>query len=100
VRPAPRVLVLTRTPHDSAGLGVDDRSRNLDHAMRAAARPVPGWAAIVVDDVVTTGATLREAVRALSAAGWPVAGAAVVAATPRRSGPGAAGPLAAPSQRV
>jgi predicted amidophosphoribosyltransferase len=67
---------------DSAGLGGQARSANLGGAMRARA-PAPGVVALIVDDIVTTGATLVEASRALVAAGWSVAGAAVIAATPR-----------------
>jgi predicted amidophosphoribosyltransferase len=43
-----------------------------------------GRPALLVDDVVTSGATLGEAARALQDGGWYVVGAAVVAATPRR----------------
>jgi predicted amidophosphoribosyltransferase len=83
VRYAPDALRLVRTPADSAGLGLRQRAANVDHAMTAR-RPRAPASAIVLDDVVTTGATLREAARALRAAGWPVLGAAVLAATPRR----------------
>jgi predicted amidophosphoribosyltransferase len=84
LRLAPDVLLLSRSVRDSAGLAPDERSANLANAM--AARPAPpGRCALVIDDIVTTGATLREAGRALRAAGWPVVGAAVVAATQLRS---------------
>jgi predicted amidophosphoribosyltransferase len=83
VRFARGVLRLTRAVRDSAGLGSTERGVNLAHAF--AARPAPpGLVAVVVDDIVTTGATLHEATRALRAAGWPVLGCAVVAATQRR----------------
>ena len=81
----PDALVMTRAVRDSAGLSTDERAANLAGAF-AARPPPPGCAAMIVDDIVTTGATLREARRALEAARWPVLGAAVVAATPRRSG--------------
>jgi predicted amidophosphoribosyltransferase len=96
LRVAPNALALTRSPQDSAGLGIAERAANLAHAM-VARSPAVRAGAVVVDDIVTTGATLGEASRALAAAGWPVIGAAVVAATPRRSTGGSFVPLAAHS---
>lgn len=78
-------LRLIRIPADSAGLDLRERASNVSGAM-SARPPRPGSGrAIVVDDIVTTGATLREAGRALRACGWDVSGAAVVAATPRHA---------------
>ncbi len=47
---------------------------------------VRGRRVVLVDDVVTSGATLRAAVLALREAGAEVAGCAAIAATPRRVG--------------
>lgn len=47
---------------------------------------VRGQRVVLVDDVVTSGATLRAAVLALREAGAEVAGCAAIAATPRRVG--------------
>ncbi len=82
VRVAPGVLRQRRVVADSAGLGIRERAANLHDALTA--RPGGGRVALLVDDIVTTGATLGEAQRALQCAGWEVAGAVVVAATPRR----------------
>jgi predicted amidophosphoribosyltransferase len=76
-------LRLVRAVRDSAGLGAGERRANLSGAMEG--RPaVPGAAAVIVDDIVTSGATVAESVRALRRAGWPVTAAAVIAVTPRR----------------
>ena len=87
---APGVLTLVRAKRDSAGLDARSRAENLAGAFAARAAK-PAAAAIIVDDIVTTGATLREATRTLAEVGWPVLGAAVVAATPRRAAQGVSG---------
>jgi len=79
----------SRPVADSAGLGASQRLANLDHALavkaalasRLASAPI-----VIVDDLVTTGATLVEAARALREVGGQVHGAATIAATTRRSG--------------
>jgi predicted amidophosphoribosyltransferase len=77
------LLRQTRRTADQRGLGQDLRHHNVTGSLRA--RGAVGKRVVVVDDVVTTGATLTEAVRALRAAGADVIAAATVAATPRRT---------------
>ncbi|WP_438353503.1 ComF family protein [Microbacterium sp. CJ88] len=84
-----RLLRPVRQTADQRGLGRDERARNVAGSLRATdARGLRvadacGRRAIVVDDVVTTGASLAEAVRALRHAGVEVIGAATIAATAR-----------------
>lgn len=79
-----RLLVMARVTADQRALGREARSQNVSASLRA--RDAAGLRVLVVDDVITTGATLREAARALRAAGASVVGAATVAATPLRGG--------------
>ncbi|WP_455133346.1 ComF family protein [Microbacterium aurum] len=79
--PAARMLRVHAPTADQRLLGRTERAANVSGSMRA--RGAAGAAVIVVDDVVTTGATLVEAARALRAGGARVLGAATVASTTR-----------------
>lgn len=64
---ATRGLRLVRQTRDQHALGREERALNVARSMRASGRP--RGPVVVVDDVVTTGSTLREAVRALGSRG-------------------------------
>jgi predicted amidophosphoribosyltransferase len=76
--PSAPVLRLRRAVADATGLSAAARAQNV-HGAHAARRRLDGVPVVVVDDVATTGATLREAVRAVRTAGGDVVGVAVVA---------------------
>lgn len=78
-----RLLYAVRRASDQTGLDAAARRANLSEAFRARPLDCPGGV-VVVDDVVTTGATAREAQRALEAVGLPPVAIAAVAATRRR----------------
>lgn len=80
---ASRVLRAARQTEDQAGLGLVERHWNRAGSLYAAPR-ARGRTYLLVDDILTTGATLQEARRALEAAGARVAGAATIAVTRRR----------------
>ena len=91
-RTAPRLLTalsVTRPVADQATLGSDARWSNLTGAFTVRGRfrdLIRGRQVVLVDDLITTGATLVEATRALDRAGASVCAAAVVAATARVRG--------------
>jgi predicted amidophosphoribosyltransferase len=83
-----RALVTVARVRDQALLDAADRAVNLHGSLCCRRMRTPTGVVVVVDDVITTGATAREAQRALEARGLPVHGVAAVAATRRWAGPG------------
>ena len=86
------LLELTRRVADQAGLSTADRATNLSGALRMRpadsfhpghTRALPATLVILIDDVLTTGATMAEAVRALAAGGVRAQNAAVIATAAR-----------------
>lgn len=61
----PGALVRTKNTRSQVGLFAEERHRNLDAAFLAKADLVSGRNVLLLDDVMTTGATLRNAARAL-----------------------------------
>jgi predicted amidophosphoribosyltransferase len=81
---SPEVLGLFRRRRDQRGLTIEQRALNVAGAFRPR-HNLAGARVMIVDDVVTTGATLAEAVRALEFAGASVVCAvAMVRVAPRR----------------
>ncbi|MFT4296722.1 MAG: ComF family protein [Micropruina sp.] len=81
---ARRVLALDAGSRDQVGLSIAGRAANRSRGMRL--RAAPASQVLLLDDIVTTGATLGAAAAALDRGGHRVLGAAVIAATPRLDG--------------
>lgn len=82
VRIVPALRVVRRVA-DQSRLDAAARGANLAGAFEAT-RDLRGLSCVLADDVLTTGATLAEAARAVRRAGGRPAACAVLAATPRR----------------
>lgn len=67
-------LTLAASARDAVGLGREQRRANLASHLRfrEAGRPPPGFGIVVLDDVITTGATAAACVAALAAEGFTV----------------------------
>jgi predicted amidophosphoribosyltransferase len=90
---AKRILRHARVVQDQLGLDAEARRRNLAGAMTVRAVPrawpqrsLSGRKCIVVDDVVTTGASVDEAVRVLTAKGAHVVGVCCLSVTFKQQG--------------
>jgi len=89
--PARAARVLRRRGADQAGLGVRERAQVDVHVAARARAALRGAPVVLVDDVLTSGATLAAAARAVAGAGALPVAATVLASTPGPRRPGAPG---------
>lgn len=82
--PCRALLTRTRETAPQSALSAPERRRNVEGAFAGSPR-ARGRVLVLVDDVVTTGATLFAAARALRAAGAADVRALVLARTPERA---------------
>jgi len=77
-------LSLARGARDSVGLDAAGRAANLAGRIRfrRGGVPTPSAAAVLLDDVLTSGATVTGSLQSLATAGFPVAGVLVLASVP------------------
>ena len=81
-----QALAYARATADQSGLDSSARAANLRGAFRLRRGALRAAAnVIVIDDILTTGATVGEAVRVLTTSDKRPIGVAVVAATPLKS---------------
>jgi predicted amidophosphoribosyltransferase len=76
------LLTFAREAQDQRNLGISKRAANLANSMTA--RPI-SKPVVLIDDVITTGATLAEAKRALESSGAHVLGFITIAETMAKS---------------
>lgn len=74
-----------REVRSQRGLNLEGRKANVDGAMRFSGTIPRGTTVLLVDDVITTGSTMREGARAVCAAGAKVALGIVAGRTARAS---------------
>lgn len=80
------LLKVARPVVDQTGLNYDQRARNLAGAFSADSRSIMGKnevALVMVDDVITSGSSLREGARALTSIGYPPCAAICACASAR-----------------
>lgn len=83
-----RPFIINSGVRDQRNLSVAERQHNLDHAISVRdtwAKRLRGARLVLLDDVTTTGATLRELTRASEDSGATVVSAWMLAHTPRRN---------------
>lgn len=73
--PVQNLLRHNRIVNDQSRLDALGRFKNLDGAITLTKRPIRVHEVFLIDDLVTTGATLNEAVRTLEVSGFRVVGA-------------------------